>query len=191
MPLVDSNLAQTWDELYGCELSDGTLAHFERAAKERILGEDHWRLRNALGLLPGTSICIVGAGYGWIAEDWEEAGLGPIVCTDTSTYIHQGVALHAVKTILDEDALTAESRSRILAAAGLAHFDLVITEDVLPILSDEECLVLCSALRELGLSVAHWISVGGGDPRLNWKTPEAWRALTGDLIVPRGSGQVY
>jgi hypothetical protein len=198
MPLVDFDDPAVWDSLYRCWSPDGTtLLHFERGAKERILGNDHWLLRDALNLQPGQSIGLIGAGYGWVAEDWAADGLGPIVAVDTSTYIQSNKTLHATVTILDEDGTSNPSRGRIRQALGLSgnrKADWGITEDILPGMTDAECLTLAGHMRNLATTVVHWVSAlkaRNQDPRLNWKTLEDWKALmTPDLVVQRGTNRV-
>lgn len=194
MPLIDSNLQATWDSLYRCELN-GQTVHYARAAKERILGNDHWLLREALNIQPGQSIALIGSGFGWVGEDWAAAGYGPIANTDTSTWIQANLPGNAIVPVLAEGALSGASRNHIRTAAGLgpsAKFHWVISEDVLPVLTDAECLNLGAAMRILGTNVAHWVTVAGPNTRasLNWKTKEAWKILMGaDLIVQRGRGE--
>jgi hypothetical protein len=85
-----------------------------------------------------------------------------------------------------------------LQAVGLPNngkFDWVITEDVLPILDDAECVILSNALRNFATNLAHWVSVmpsvGQGDPRLNWKTLQDWKLLLPlDKVVQRGTALV-
>lgn len=193
MPLVDSSQKAVWDSLYS--LNGGL--HYERAAKDRILGNDHWRLKEALNLQPGQKIALIGAGFGWIAEDWIAAGLS-VVATDTSSWIQANKGANATVTILNEGGLTNTSRKNILSALGLnqnSKFDVVITEDVLPILSDAECQTLGSALRQFAVKLVHWLSIlqpgAEQDARLNWKTLEDWKALMGsDTAVQRGSSRV-
>lgn len=197
MPLVDMNLKANWDASYVLHDIDvtgravGTLG-FERKAKARLLGEDHWMLRDALGLTIGQKIALIGAAYGFIAEDWIASGLS-VVAVDTSTYIQSTKGTNATLTILNESGLTTASRNNILSAAGLANsakFDWVITEDVLGVLSDNECTTLAVALRKFAVKVAHWVSVTQGsvsNANLNWKTLAQWKALmTPDMIIQRG-----
>lgn len=202
MPLMDSNLQSTWEELYHCPMDDGTIAYFERRARYRILGNDHWALKNALNLQPGQTIVLVGGAFGWVAEEWISAGLGPIAVIDTSTWIQSNKAMHATVEIMNEDGATSASRGRIRQALGLTgaqQADWAISEDVIPLLSDAEVPDFIMRLRVIGTTVAHWVSVGqpadgggwAGNPKLNWKTLEDWKALvTPDLVVQRGTDRV-
>lgn len=191
MPLVDFSLQETWDSLYSAYLDDGTLVHFDRRVKDKILGNDHHALRSALNLLPGQAIVIIG-GFGWIAEDWLSRGLGPIICIDNSPWIQANKAVHAALPILNEDALSTQSQANILTSLGTTP-TWVITEDVLPCYADSEILSALPAFRAMGGTVVHWVScaVSNCDVRLNWKTQEQWKALVGpDLVVRRGGAEV-
>jgi hypothetical protein len=198
MPLVDSDLQSTWEELY--------TGGFIRPRKEMILGcnglpfgkGDHFRLKEALNLQPGQSIGIIGAGFGWVAEDWAASGLGPIVAVDTSAWIHSNKAQHAAVTILNEDGSTNASRGRIRQALGLTGGNRAtwcISEDILPLLSDTEVSNLAQRMRLIGTTCAHWVSVfthpDAQDKRLNWKTLEQWKDLvTPDLVVERYTARI-
>lgn len=192
MPLVNSNDVAVWDSLYRCEMENGRVVHYAREAKQQYIGNDHWALRDALGLRAGQRIALIGAGFGWIAEDWAAVGLGPIVAVDTSTWIQANKAQQATFTILNADTATNSGRNAVRSALGLSgnqRADWAITEDVLPVLTDAECVQVGTALRNLAANVAHWVSVatGSGDARLNWKDLASWKALmTPDRVVKRG-----
>jgi hypothetical protein len=160
---------------------------------------DHFRLKEALNLQPGQSIGIIGAGFGWVAEDWFAAGLSPIVAVDTSAWIHSNKAQHATVTILNEDGSTNASRGRIRQALGLTGGNRAtwcISEDILPTFADDEALTLAQRMRLVGTTCAHWVScsavvTAAQDQRLNWKTLEQWKALvTPDLVVERGTDRM-
>lgn len=209
MPLVDSNDVAVWNSLYSCVL-DGRTAHFERAARQQYMGRDGETLIAALvgvGLQKGQRIALIGAGFGWLAEEFVAAGYGPIadgtangkVCAvDTSTWIQANKAGNATVAIVNADVNGSTGRRTVKQQFGSnnAVIDWAISEDVLPILSDAECGVFASALRQVATNVAHWVSLGirrfdnsnvwAGDARLNWKTLEAWKALvTLDRVIAR------
>jgi len=189
MPLVDTNIQATWDFLYENQVEGETL-HFTRRAKRSIYGDDIKRLADALGLTPTRNIVVVGGGFGWGAEDLMDYGVKNVVVTDTSAWIQQNKKFEATLPILNEDSRTEASRARVLAALGTTP-DFVISEDVLPILTDDECRVFCTAMRQLGGQVVHWAMCGTGYAQLNWKTAEEWKALVApDLVVARGTGAV-
>jgi hypothetical protein len=190
MPLVDSNLESTWLQLYSCEI-DGKIVGFDRSAKQQYFGNDHMILKDALQLTPEDGIVLIGGAFGWVAEDWIATGLSVIV-TDTSTWIQAHKAEQATIPILFESSLTPESRATIAEAMG-RPITVVITEDVLPNLTDNECVELSNAMRLMSQNVVHWVSCatpssGGG---LNWKTADEWKQLLGpDRIVRRGTSEV-
>jgi hypothetical protein len=198
MPLVNSDLQATWESLYGPQQigETGVYVHFDRAVKDRITGNIAGILVRALNLQPGQSIGIIGAGFGWVAEDLFARGLSPIVAVDTSAWIQSNKTQHATVTILNEDGGSNASRGRIRQALGLTGNNRAtwcISEDVLPILSDAEAQTLDSNMRLVGTSVAHLVSelIPGGDQdsRLNWKTKEQWKALLPSAtIISRQTG---
>jgi hypothetical protein len=185
MPLVDFNDPAIWDGGPTSLYRDGEGRGYVRGAMDAYLGErDASHLWEALGIKPLETVIIVGAAYGWLAEAWEAAGLGPIHCLDTSDYIHEHKGEHARLPILKLD-------------PGEMSGDLAqwcISEDVMPTLSDEEAKALAERMSHVASKVAHWVStrVGEGqDPRLNWKTLEEWKEiLSPDLVVSRNDGRV-
>lgn len=189
MPLVDPNDDTIWSQWYSVYMDDGTTAGYERRAKDRILGSDHWRLLEALGITKGQSIIIVGSGFGWIAEDWTDAGYGPVICLDTSSWIQEHKAKHAIVPIYDYDILTEQGRSDTLSLLD-GKADWIITEDVMPCLSDIECLNLSSICSLLGDNTAHWITPNASSP-MNNKSIEEWKYfISTDLVVRRGGNKV-
>lgn len=202
MPLVDVNQAATWAASYRVVMDDGSVVGYDRRAKDRILGQDHWALLKALGIVKGQRVVLLGSGFGWVGEDWTAAGYGPIVCCDTSTWIQANKAQHATVAILNEGASTTASRRNIKVALGGQNVvvDWAITEDILPWLTDAECTALAAAVRQLATNVAHWITPGYGvggagspaqDTGLNWKSMASWKALVApDKVVRRGGAEV-
>lgn len=190
--LVDMNDPATWESLYAIYTADGTrLAHYERAVKDLINGSngsmfgegDHFSLLKALDIQPNQSIVIIGAGFGWVAEDWIKAGYGPIVCVDNSTWIHANKKDNAVLEIIDADGADPTQVDKILA--GLGKADWCISEDVLGLKSDADAKILSDNMKLIGNSIAHWCSPNLNTP-LNTRSPEEWKEFLGDLIVRRG-----
>jgi hypothetical protein len=85
-------------------------------------------------------------------------------------------------TVLDEDLANNGSRNRVRNALP-GSIDAIITEFLLDIMeTDAESLLIASRVESLAPNPAavrvHIIADGtGGDPRLNHKTKEQWRAL--------------
>ncbi len=219
MPLVDSNQASLWDggegSLYRCHGENGVLLGYARAAKQQYYGNDIDSLIAGLvplGLVKGQRIALVGAGFGWAAERFNELGYGPIadgtsagriVSVDTSTWIQANKTGNAVVPILNSDVNNATGRRALRQALGSNNqtIDWAISEDVLPILTDNETQPFADSMRQLATNVVHWVTVGtrvwndpntwAGDPRLNWKTLADWKVLmTPDLVARRGPLEV-
>jgi hypothetical protein len=202
MPLVDSGDASLWDggptSLYRARVN-GQSVGYTRAAMQMYLGNDGYRLREVLNIQPGQSIILVGAGFGWVAEQWMADGYGPLVAIDTSPWIEANKAQNSTITIYAEDMETNQSRGRVRQALGLSgnqRATWCISEDVVGLLADAEAAQMAERMRIVGTNVAHWISCGvrrfdnpnvwAGDSRLNWKTLEDWKTLLApDLVVAR------
>lgn len=189
MPMMDFNNKATWDYLYN--------PPFERNNMREILGDDSLdaqALRSSLetlGMKSNHAIALIGGGYGWVAEAWALAGYSSIVVCDTSTYIQTNKSQHARVPILNEDGMSPGSQGRIRAALSRTSIDWVITEDVLPCLSDQELNGFLPVMRSLGSKVAHWVSVKmeGNYAPLNWKTLEEWKTVCGnDWVIERNRG---
>jgi len=168
MPLLDFSNSDEYERLY--------TGGFVRERKADILGNDHWALAEALDLQPGTSITLLGAGFGWIAEDWIEKGLGPIECVDNGQWIQENKHLHATLPILPDP---------------VQQSDLYITEDVLTCYGDDEVLAILASLRPVCPRLVHWVSTvtPSSMPGLNWKTIEEWKVLVApDQVAQRGTG---
>lgn len=207
MPLVDFHQQATWDSLY---TSGATGLHYDRRAKQDYIGDDAKKLIAALaskGMVKGQRIILVGAGFGWVAEEFIAEGFGPpastlsggLLCaTDTSLFIAGGATTQAIVPIVNADVLLSTGRSTIKSVLGLhgqSVADWCITEDMLPGFSDADCRSISAACRLIATNVAHWhmmLSVPGAqDQRLNWKSISDWKALaTPDIIVSRQTGAV-
>lgn len=190
MPALDFAEEAVWNSLYSCEIG-GRICHFERAAKDAYFGRDHYALRDALGVRSGQSVVLIGAAFGWVAEDWIDAGCN-VTAVDTSPWIHARKTIEARIPILNADCTTAVGRAAIVAAAG-ATIDWIISEDVMPVLSDAACIQLATSMRLLSINVAHWVScvTASTDRELNRKTLAQWKALVPlDRVVRRGTNQV-
>lgn len=189
MLLLDPNQASFWEKLYECMI-DGVVHHFDRAAKQAIMGDDGEKLREALKIQSGQNVVLIGAAFGWIAEDWIKLGVN-VVAVDTSSWIHANLEGNAIIPIINADCRTEPGREVILSALGTTP-DYVISEDVLPVLTDDDCNTLALGMRAMGGIIAHMISTGtSGNVDLNWKTQEQWKqAFAGDLIIQRGTTMV-
>lgn len=106
------------------------------------------------------------------------------------TFMDTGLT-RSIGTVLDEDSSNGGSRNRIRSEAGLANnvdFDLIISDDVLTVLSDIEAQDFSTDLNALGTFVVHLVmpgdedgadQVGGAKEDLdyNWHTLAEWKVL--------------
>ncbi len=173
------------------------------------------------GLQQGQRIALIGGGFGWVAERFIAAGYGPIadgtangkICVvDTSTWIQDNKAANAQLPVINADVNASTGRRTIRQQFGSnnATVDWVISEDVISLLigagstpgGNNEIVPFCQNLRSLAsVGVAHWTTVGvrrfddpnqwAGDPRLNWKTLEEWKAwVAPDFVIQRGTSVI-
>lgn len=173
------------------------------------------------GLVVGQRIALIGAGFGWVAERLIERGYGPLadgtangkVCNvETSTWIHSNKSGNSTTNIINADVNAATGRRIIRQEFGSNNAEVhwTVSEDVLPVLigdgsapgGNNEIVPFCQSLRALAsVGVAHWITTGtrvwndptqwAGDPRLNWKTLEDWKAwCSPDWVIQRSGGAV-
>jgi hypothetical protein len=130
---------------------------------------------------------LVGAAFGWVAEDFIATGYDA-VAVDCSAWIHANKATEALIPILNVNILDAGAGTIIGPA------DWVVSEDVLPVLSNEELSGFLTATRSLAPRVAHWVSFAhpSTDEGLNRKDGAGWAAVVApDILVRRGSSEVY
>lgn len=188
MPLMDFDKPETWAFLYSTS--------FTRDAWQESAALDALGMIEALkphGLETNDTIAFIGSGYGWIAEHWSSSGYPNVAAFDTSSYIHANKADNALLVIHNEDGLNASSQARMKSVFSIdpaMKIDWVITEDVIPCLSDEELQVFLPAMRMLGKKVVHWTSLktDGNFAPLNWKTSDEWKTFIGaDLLIPRST----
>lgn len=166
---------------------------------------------------PSGKVLVVGCGWGYLVDELLNLG-GDAWGVDASSYaINKGKALSGVNagTTLEGLAvgMRSDTGSRLVSAdatnrqqlasarqtAGLSgsqRFEVVVTEDVLPVLSDAEVSVLVTEVRRLAVTVLHIVSPGDpSDPSklagLNWKSTSQWKQLAApDLVLDVESGAV-
>lgn len=171
----------------------GDCGGYNRQNKENLYYLcQHFLLRTAFPFQPGETILLVGAGFGWIAEDFISNGLGPVCAVDTSAWIQAEKSQHSVIEIYNYDVTNVtdqESIKQVLGVTGSSKIDWCITEDFFTGMSDSECLTIAQSLRDIGNQVIHYISpspgtVSGVLANRNWKTGAAWKQLlTPDLVL--------
>lgn len=199
MPLVDWNQEITYNHPHVYGSSGG----YNRDNKVNLYYMCQQELLIRLfPFSPGETILLVGAGFGWLAEDFLSHGLGPVCAVDTSAWIQAEKINHSVVDVHDLDVTNAQDQDQIKVILGLDTTDKIdwcITEDFFTGCSDSECLVIANALRSIGKNVIHYITppplvMPGPESVLynrNWKTGAEWKQLLApDYILMVRSGTV-
>lgn len=213
---------------------------------------------SALGAQPDHRILVLGAGFGWSANELRgRFASGVVVGTETGAWIQSvkatdetdeinaaldgatrwtqadpnapanltpaeratwmgrlNMGARGVGELLDEDAVAGGSRNNIKSALGIARnarCEWVVTEQVLPWLTDAECVDLSARAHDLGLNVVHyltpyddrqadpdepnpwnWKRLQAGDPVSQhlldqpWYTEDNWKTLLPNDVVMFG-----
>ena len=201
MPLIDYNDPQAWLDTYRLKKASDPNVWADGFVRDcSVAGAaptDAGRIITALGLNNAHRIAFIGAGYGWIAKAVADQIGAAVVAIDTSTIIQAGKAANADIDIYALDLDSGQGRAtvrQVLGIQGNNPADYAITEDVITVLSDQECIDMSAQLHILATTVVHWSTMksqgGSQDPRFNWKTPAEWKALLpNDLFIQR-SGDV-
>ncbi len=177
------NASSTWP------VGAGTMPQLDFVTPEweRILAHFGWPL--------STSICIVGAGFGWAIEYLNDQGYADVWGADNSVYIQgakdetdpsDGVKRSLVASrVRNENLVTPGDVKRFLRHTGHRNgqggeepFDVVITERVLSSLEDAEAQFVSFQIRSLNIvkptgQVLHIevsAEAGTGDPSFNFHT---------------------
>ena len=193
MTTINYNLKSTYDNA-GYSMFGGYLAE-----NKEIIWQSagHTKLLPQLNISPGQTVLIIGAGFGWIAEKWQAQGIGPICAVDTSQWIQSEKAQNANIEIYDFDITDYSTHDSIKQVLGLQPSDKIdwcITEDFFTEVSDQDCLNIALALRNIGNHVVHYITKKPAEELLtitefairNYKTEEEWNGLlSSDRIIIR------
>ena len=133
------------------------------------------------------TILVVGCGWGSTVDLLIEThGVADAWGCDASSYClaKASTQLSNPGRILQGDILNVASMDGVRSAMGVPgnkKIDVIITEDVLPCLSDAEIAVALPILRDISGTMFHIITCSDNDhtrhPDLNWKTRAQWRAL--------------
>jgi len=233
--MLDWNLKATWDGAYsaGIETPYGlrivpgywrkVQRYYPSGAIRKVEGLGN-RLQNG----PSDEVCIVGCGFGYLAERFQEVYPGNgVAAVDTSAYVQsraaltedadlitmiaglgldhslgEGAALFSALDTGETKALLAINDIDIAAARGVAavkalfgiqggrKIDYIVSDDILPTLTDAEAVTLSAAMGDIGRTVVHLVTPGladgsdkaGGareDLDYNWHSLSEWRALVG------------
>lgn len=161
-----------------------------RANKSAIWYNDQYRIRSELGIQPNESILLVGAGFGWLAEDWIADGYGPICAVDTSNWIQSRKSQESNIEIYSLNVTNLADQNTIKNLLGITPGNKItwcITEDILVCNTDDDCLQISESLRNIGNNVVHISSSPSVTlPDHNWKTITEWENfLYPDKIVRR------
>jgi hypothetical protein len=188
MPLLDSNLESSWNKQY-------FPYPYLAANKYQVFGEGLPDVHNlitaleAVGLVAGQRVVVVGAGFGWSLRAWLDRGYGPIanntsasrlLGVDTSAWIQDPTRKAANAepgTRIDASDVNASTGRRAIRDAfnlqgNTSKVDWIVTEDLLPLLTgsgnspvgagNNEIQPFCDNCRSLATRVAHWITPGYG-----------------------------
>lgn len=130
---------------------------------------------------------IWGCGWGWLVNLAVTAGYDAYGFDASSYAINKGKSLYPsiANRLFLRNALTAADVTASKSDAGIhgqTRFTLLVTEDLLDVMSDAEINTTLPLLR--GISQANLLHIvtpsGVGtnpDPRINWKTAAQWHAL--------------
>lgn len=166
MPLLDWNLKSTFDLLYDVPHPDGskTRLGYDRIYFKPLATGLTKKYVDLLEITDGQSVVIFGGGYGWTVEAFNEDYPNiKVVNIENSTYINS--TKDADTIILNEDMNSSKSIDAIKIELGANTIDWIITEDVLPCISDVDILSLLVKLDTIASNVCHKISTRD-DPKL-------------------------
>lgn len=151
-----------------------------------------------------TKVLVAGCGWGFLLD--EAAALGVEAWgMDASSYAiskAQEVLAEPVRSRVVLGDVTNEAQvnnmRNLAGMRGQQKFDLCITEDLLPVLTDAEVATALPLLRNVSSFMLHIITCSKADdgptqrhPELNWKLQSEWKALVSpDLTFDAETGEV-
>lgn len=147
----------------------------------------------------GQKLLVAGCGWGFLVDELLTAGYDAWGC-DASAYCvgkaPQVLPAASAARVRQADVLVAAQLDAMARAAGLRgnppRWDLLVTEDLLEMLTDAEIPTALALLRarcraNLGHIVTPFDPWEGAncDPRVNWKTYDQWRAIVSppDVLI--------
>lgn len=137
----------------------------------------------------GQKLLIVGCGYGYLVDDAVTAGYDAWGVDASAYAINKGKTLlpAIANRLIVADALVGAQLDAAATTAGLKRnvkWPLLVTEDVLTVMSDAEVQTCLTNTRaRCSTNLLHFVIPGDPqtepscDPRINWKTIDAWRAV--------------
>lgn len=135
----------------------------------------------------GQKLLVVGCGFGYLVDDAVTAGYDAWGVDNAYAIGKAKALLPAIASrLIVADALTASTLDSAAKTAGLKggtpKWPLLVTEDVLPCMSDAEVQTALTNLRaRCSTNLLHFVTCGDGgpecDPRLTWKSIDGWRTV--------------
>ena len=158
-----------------------------------------------------TPILVAGCGVGTLVKLLKDLGYTNVWGNDASTeLINYGKTLYPdiasrllVANCLNNSGNALPSMTGVRRAAGLTgnnRFTVLITDDVLTVMSNAEVTTALPILRATGSTLIHvlWPKIADNvppqDPSLNWKTvPTEWQATigNGEWVMDAITGVIY
>lgn len=151
----------------------------------------------------GQKLAIWGCGYGYLVNLAVQVGYDAFGFDVSSYAINKGKQLLPAisNRLFVRDALSAQDVANSRKDAGLKgnqKFALLVTEDLLSVLTDSEVTTAVGNLRVSALSnLLHIVSPlnpeDNQDPRLNWKTIPEWLAIVAppDFVYDAETNRVW
>jgi hypothetical protein len=146
------------------------------------------------------TVLVAGCGWGYLVDELTQRGWDAWGADASAYAIARGQSeLPDLKgRLLRADMTDARQLNLLMRGRTSAqgHFDLIVTEDLLPALNDDEIARALTALRSAAETVVHIVTPGdarGGErhPDLNWKPIAAWRSLLApDAVLDAETGEV-
>ena len=108
---------------------------------------------------PG-SVLIVGAAYGFTVKHCRDNGV-EAWGMDASAWALEQAQVHcpeAVPYLIHGDVTKAQDVRRAAQQAGVQRFTVAVTEDLMPMLAEDEITTACAQLRRIAREVLHWVT---------------------------------
>lgn len=206
-PLRDWSLQSTWESAYqvqevdpdtGVPVRGARVSYSRRSRLPAMLARRAESVSVSRGWQKNAALLVVGCGYGWALEWLIANGFSNAWGTDTSALVHANAATESevADRIVNADVSTAVGRTALETATGNRSWRAILTEDVLPCLSDAEVVALhegCAAVLHPQGDLVHMVTPRLDYPQddgFNWKSLDEWRALIPGVtfVDPNGRG---
>jgi len=192
MPQVDYNFKKTFDVAYQID--------YCRKNKDKLTPQSAVNFLKSLDTDFNDTILVIGAAFGFVVEEWIKQGYKNVFALDTSAWIQQEKKNNATVEIYNIDITSTIGKQEAKALIDGAKFNWAISENVLTILSDKECVILTNSMRTLSKNVVHLVQCKSEKQEKrfphNWKSKEEWELFLpnttivdlNDLIMPYFGG---